>query len=330
MATSGTVSQTTFNTAQVVDMAFSYVGVPAATISGEMIDTALKQLFLILSSYPTLGLQLWAVDKQVTSLIAYQSAYPAPPGTIDVQSAFLRSVSALPATLSGSDTQQIADLTTAQLIVTVGLGFLADTTTALTFSTSDDGLVWTVRRSVAAATYAAGVTTWFDLDPAASARYLRVAATSGLSGATVTPAAQPYEMPLSRIGQDFYVNLPNKMQPGMPVQFWLDRQATVPLLRLWPVPDSDNAARQLVIWRQRHIQDVGTMQQSLELPQRWFDAVTWKLALRLCFAIPLVDANKAALIKPMADEAERLILADERDAAPTTMTVNLSSYTGRR
>jgi hypothetical protein len=326
LATSGTVSQTTFTTGQIIDTAFRYCRVPPATVSGEMIDTALSELFLILSSYAALGLQLWAVDKQITSLTQYQSAYPTPSGTIDVQSAFTRSVTVLSGSQAGGDSQQIMDLGGDVVVSTVGVAFAGNATTALIVSTSSDGVTYTTARSIASATYGRSATVWFDFDPSASCRYVRVTGT-GLTGATLQAANNPYEIPITRIGQDDYVAMPNKTTAGAPVMFWLDRQAVVPVMRLWPVPDASSASDQLVIWRQRYIQDVGTMQQTLELPQRWLSAVAWKLAFRLCFACPLVDKDMAAQVGPVAKYEEGLILGDERDSAPMSMASDFSAYT---
>jgi hypothetical protein len=65
MAFSETVSQTVFNTRKVIDSAMRRCRVPAQTITGEHIEIAKDQLFLLLSAWANDGAPLWCVEKQL-------------------------------------------------------------------------------------------------------------------------------------------------------------------------------------------------------------------------------------------------------------------------
>lgn len=136
------------------------------------------------------------------------------------------------------------------------------------------------------------------------------------------------ETPMARIGKDSYVTLANKADAGQPSMYWLDRQRDAPVLRLYPVPDAAADAGSLTIWRKRHVMDVGEFTNTLDIPQRWHEAVIWDLADNLGSETPDVDPMLMARAEKKA--ASELIMAmnAETDAAPLVILPNLKSYTG--
>lgn len=327
MATTGTISQTTFDTNAVIDEAFRLCGVAAQRITPEMQDIAAKQLYLQLSAVGNRGIPLWAIDKQILPLTQGQQSVTTPVGTIDILNASYRTLSQLTGTSSTRLGGVLVDLGSAQKVTSVGLLATSSGTFNLVFETSDDGVTFTTAATPGTTTLTTGVWTWIDVDGPGSHRYfcIRDQAAAALALTSTYLGGNPYEVPMSRLNKDDYATTPNKTIEGRPLQFWLDRQVGRPVMRLWPAADATTA--QIVIWRHRHIMDVGTLQQSIEAPQRWFDAITLRLAYRLCMRIPQVDPGRAALIAPEMQQAETLAWAEERDSSPMRFMADSSAYT---
>lgn len=132
------------------------------------------------------------------------------------------------------------------------------------------------------------------------------------------------EVEITRISHDIYATIPDKATQGRPTMFWLDRQRDAPVMRLWPTP---SAADNLTVWRKRHIMDVGDYTNTLDIPQRWHDAIIADLAAQLALKTPEVEANLVGPLKGMADEAVLLAQREDSDAAPLRFRPNISGYT---
>jgi len=176
----------------------------------------------------------------------------------------------------------------------------------------------------------AGQWFWVDIQgiPQAGVLYVRLQAL-GSTILNVTEFVQqimPQEIPLAKINRDDYANLPNKWFPGRPVQFWYDKQIDQPLITLWPAPQPQFTFNQIVLYIQQYIQDVGTMTQSLAIPQRWFLAVVCELAKHLNAEIPEAKGDPV-LLTTEADLQTQLAWASETDSSPTTLRPNIRSYT---
>jgi hypothetical protein len=329
MTVSGTIGQTVFETRKVIDGAFRRCRLPAQAITSEMIDDARDQLWLMLSSMQAQFLPLWAQDRQVLGVTEGEMALDTPQGTIDVISATLRTLQRR----TGADTVAAASVTTdlgsAALVTAFGLKLTTGGTFAFALESSDDNVSYTVRLMFPAAAYQAGAWLWADLDPTISARYWRIRETTGAAIAVdeFYLGHSPSEIIMGRTSLDTYASLPDRTTKGRPTQFFLDRQYERPRINLWPAPDAVNAFSQIVIWRQRHVMDVGSMTQRLEIPARWYDAMVAGLAYRMAVETPQVDAGMVPLLKGMADEAMLLMGANEKDASPMVMRFGFGGYT---
>jgi len=326
VAYSGTISQTNFDVRRIIDRAYGRCRLTPQRITGEMVDRARDNLYLLLSSLPAEGTPLWCVQKVLLPLSEGLSALQAPPGTVDVVNALYRTL--MPVT--GTETSLPAGLSISfsspTVVTTVGLQWSA-TSVPVTVQSSSDGLTWT---TVATddQTAAAGEWTWLDVDGATAKAYWQVLPTSGaLSLSDWTFGNNPSEIPMARLNRDQYQMLPNKTFTGRPLQFWLDRQAAEPVLRLWPVPDAAAAANLVVVYRHRHVMDVGSMTDTLEVPQRWFDAIVARLAAKLALDTPEVDMQIAVALQAMAQDSMLKIWNDERDRSNLSITANIGVYT---
>ena len=137
----------------------------------------------------------------------------------------------------------------------------------------------------------------------------------------------PYEITIARLNRDDYINLPNKSFQGRPLQYWYDRQRDIPIMTLWPAPDYGASLNQITIWRKRYVQDVGSLNDQLDIPQRWFDAVVYNLAFRLGEERPEVDINVLPILAARAQQSLTEAQAEERDNSPIYWTPNLRVYT---
>lgn len=135
------------------------------------------------------------------------------------------------------------------------------------------------------------------------------------------------EVPLTRVSQDDYNNLPNKGYQGRPVQYWLDRQRDAPVVRVWPVPNPGSSGHKMVIARQRHLMDVGELTNDLDIPQRWLSAIIADLAWRIALEAPEVDPSLVGDLKSAANEAVLIAQNSERDQSPMRIVPRIGVYT---
>jgi hypothetical protein len=171
---------------------------------------------------------------------------------------------------------------------------------------------------------------WFDVQGVPSVAFYRfevAAASLPFSVRELVFANRINEINLARLNRDDYFYLPDKNVRGRPVQYWLDRQRDAVIMDIWPAPDTTSRYRQLAVMGVRHIQDVGTLQQELEVPQRWYEATVWSLARRLAIITPEVKPEMMVITKEEASEALSLAWAEERDRSPINIVVDLSPYT---
>jgi hypothetical protein len=327
MAYSNTVSQTTFDTRRVIEHAARRCKIPAQSLSSEHIDIAKDNLYLLLSDLANRGDQLWAIQKVIYPLYEGVSQIITDAGTVDLLNSNLRTLQEVTGSDTDTATSRVVAFDSATTISTVGIKWSA-TASPIALERSDDGAAWTVVQSETPSAEA-GDWTWYDLSSAVASLYFRVRATTGnLDFETIYTGNTPTEIPLSRLNRDDYTNLPNKsFTSNRPLQFWLDRQSLSPVLNMWPVPNSAAETSQVVVWCKRHIMDVGTMTQEIEVPQRWYEAIVSMLAARLAAEYVEVDA---AMIPMLDQKAERALYAaqmEERDNSPMMISPNISMYT---
>jgi hypothetical protein len=330
MATSGTVSTTQFTTRQVIDHAFRRCRLGAQQITSEMISVANDQLYLILSNLANRGVQLWCIEKIIMPLYEGNGAVTLPLGTVDVLNTNLRTLQEVTGTETTSSTTITLAVSGGTTLTTVGVLWSA-AAVPFVVEQSVDGVVWTsvpTEEDTTAPTQTAGQWLWVDFDATTTNNYFRVRATSGtLSATDVYFGNTPTEIPIARLNRDDYTALPNKFFLGRPLQFWFDRQLNQPIMHLWPVPNAAATTQQIVLWRHRYIQDVGTMTQELDVPQRWFDAIVALLASKLAEETPEVDAQLMPILEAKAEKALAQAENEERDNSPIYWAPLISPYT---
>jgi len=127
---------------------------------------------------------------------------------------------------------------------------------------------------------------------------------------------------ISRISVSTYSTIPNKNATGRPIQVWINRQSGAtepstgidyPTVNVWPAPDQSNYYT-FVYWRLRRIQDAGTGVNTMDMPFRFYEAMTAGLAYHLALKIPGA-MERLPVLKQQYDEAWELTSTEDREKA---------------
>lgn len=331
MATSGTVGSTVVDATLILEHAFRRCGASAPSISAEQQLSAKENLFFLLSDLANRGISLWCVQKNVLGVALNQTVYNLPIGTVDVLNAMYRTATFAGTPASATSTTWSTDAGTGNTPAVSTIGVVSATAQALNLvvDTSSDNVSWTPLYTVPEFTTVANLTYWFDVEPTTTAQYWRVRETV-LPSLTLLSAQFGYntsEILMAPLNRDDYNNYPNKNFPGRPLEYWYDKQYLVPRIWLWPVPDDVTA--QIVVWNQRQIQDVGSLTNSLEVPQRWFESIIFLLASRIAMELPPASLPPGRIEMLMAMAEKHLLQAEdgEQDGAPIRINPGISCYT---
>lgn len=350
MTTSGTISNTTIDVATIIEHATRRAGVSPADITTDSLNSATQSLFFYLSALANDGVSLWTIEKKIIGMLANNYQYSVGPGTVDLKNVLRRTSTFVSNGVAASSAGGIADnafsqdftlactqnsasgnisytFTQNNTIDMVGIMPNGDQTYSLVFEYFT-GAIWVNMLTVPQQTYSDQTWYMFDLPKARAAIAFRVRETGLgiLNLVEVVFNKTTLEIPVPRISFDQYTNLTDKVLGSqIPNQYWLDRHLDNPVINLWPMPN--NSLDQLVVWRTRYIQDVGALSNTLEIPQRWIDAIVMGLSARLMLELPNVDVSRYNVLKAEADAATYRAQQEERDKSPIYISPNISCYT---
>ena len=356
MSTSGTVGQTVINVQKLIDHGARRCGKFAEELTSEQVLSARESLYFLLSNLANRGIQYWAIDKKVIGMNANQYIYNLPTGAIDVLNALYRKLNRPSGSYSTSAGGVIANVYdsnvstycqqtsangnisinygTSNPIYAGSIGFLpfvsgggtASWSIALEYST--DGLTWNTLDDLGAITVTDNNWVWTDIDPGQSVQYYRIRAYS-----STTLALREFfvgnnstEITMARLNRDDYTNLPNKnFTANQPFQFWFDRTIPQPSMYLWPVPSDPFV--QMTVWYSRQIEDVGALQNELEIPQRWYLAIQSMLAHQMSLELPSVPLERITYLEAQAKQYLYDAEQEERDKSPIYFSPSIGCYT---
>ena len=326
MAVSGTISATTFNTNRVVDHAFRRCKLPAQAITPEMQQYAVDSLYLQLSELANTSTPSWCIAKSILPMYQGQPSVELPLGTVELLNLNYRVLQVLTGTEVALANSYTVDFGEDTSVSTAGFYWTA-ASPALTFAVSADNSTWTTVGTQEAGA-SAGSWTWTDITPALAYRYFRVSSTATLSYSAVTLGNLPQEIPMGRLNRDTFVAQSNKVFTSRPTNYWFQRDRLNPVINLWPAPNAASETQaQLVAWRHRHIMDVGTLQQEIEVPQRWLEAMVAGLAARVAAETPNVDNGLIPLLDAKAAASLAAARAGANDGSSTFIQPNIRGYT---
>jgi len=319
-------------------------------ITSEHITIALQLLWLFCMTLTNKGIKLWNVDPILLPIYEAEQTVPLPAGTENIYTINLRT----PMRVTGvaSSTEGVADnafdgdLLTACIQVTpagsitmelpsatqiLQYGILPNVsgTWAFVIEVSNDGITWLTTLIETSQPVVIGEWLWYALEGVTAYSFyrLRATGTTVLNVAELVYQNQPQDIPLYQLNRNDYANLPNKAFLGRPTQFWYDRRRTTPELVLWPAPQFQFTFNQITGFVQRKLQDVGSMTNELEVPDRWYLAIVCNLAAELAREIKEVKLENLPNIDTDAAKYLSDAWTGETDSAATYLRPNISPYT---
>ena len=121
------------------------------------------------------------------------------------------------------------------------------------------------------------------------------------------------DLTLDRVSREYYLNLPNKLTPGRPVQYFVDRQI-IPKLYLWPMP---NTTYYVVVNKLVRMDDAAAGANTLAIPFRFYPC----LAAGLAYYISLKKApERTQMLRASYEEEFERAAGEDRDRAGLKLT----------
>lgn len=353
--TSGTYGQTIYQVSTILDTALRRAGKRPTDATEDDIQAITNCLFLTLVGLANSGINLWTIQKQIIGLNAYQETYPLLPGTQSILKGLYRTITnangGTPFSSDGQSTvgnlfaqnQALSFTQTAPNgyisyafggnvnIKSLGILPFGGPTLSLVGEYSMDNEVWT--QVAAFPTNVAcqdNVWQYIDIDgPSGFAPYFRIRETGGgtISARSLVFGHDPNEITMAPMNKDSYMQQNTKAAPQrQPTQYWYDRQIN-PQVHMWQMPNY--SYDQAVMWCTREIQDVGALNNILQIPTRWYDAVISETAwlFYLETPIPQYDQARANAMEKKMIIARQLAGSEETDGGPIEISSDNSAYT---
>ena len=322
-------------------------------ITSEVAEIALQNLYLLLSEIANHGVTLWTQSAVIVPTVPNKLAYDLPDGTVDIKDGIFYSVT-LPGGGtalstpggSGSNAFDYTDVTVfctqtapnGEIMYDFGTVVTCPIVGIMANGTADYDLIWSVSQDNVTYTdfYVAGLDTyenllmsWASINAAPYGRYFKVREVGGatLNINKVVFGQNPTGLPMNRMNRDDYSSLPNPTQSGtQTLQYFVQRLINAPQALTWPVPQS--YFNYFLFWSFRQIMDVGDLTNTIEVPQRWQEAITASLAFKMAMEypekVPLVERQQlATYAASKMKEAEE----EERDDSPIFLGPNITAYT---
>lgn len=355
MASSGTVGATIYRASDLLDSISRRCGVSPATLTPDGLDTITGTMWRLLAEWSNRGINLWRLYHALYPLYNAQQLYVMQQGDIDIMRAVWRKPSRLSAASVTSSADGTVgnltdgDLTTAftqngangnivfdwgsgviQAVGLVGINSLPARSYNLLFERSADGVTFTSVLAPGAVTYPANGWQWYEIEPPGTpVRYFRIRESGGatISFNEVSISSSWTDIDISRWNLDQWTTNPNKRMPGTPRQYYMERLLT-PQINVWPVPNAMEILNLMCLWTHRHIEDVGVLSNTLNIPQRWYQPFVDMCAFLVLPELPGADLKRYEMLKDIAmgitlPDAEK----EERDKSPIQFNLGNRAYT---
>lgn len=348
-----------YNVQTLIDHGARRCGKLAEELTSEQLLSARESLGFVMSNLINIGIQYWAIEKQVIGLQADKYIYTLPNGANDVLNALYRTMNRPTPNASGgyssssgvvnnafdNDTSTFTQLSAPNGNISINFGDNNDiyagsigllpyvagggsATWSLTLEYSTDGITWSTLNDLGAVLVTDNQWIWTDIDPGQTVQYYRVRAYNGTTMAMreFYVGNNSREITMSRLNRDDYTNLPNKnFTANQPYQFWFNRTVPDPEIYLWPTPSDPFI--QMTVWYSKQVMNVGDLTNELQIPQRWYLAVINMLAHQMAMELPQVDMARIQYLEAQAEKYLALAEAEERDRSPVYFAPNIGVYT---
>jgi hypothetical protein len=355
MAYSNTYNQV-YNVQTLIDHGARRCGKLAEELTSEQLLSARESLGFVMSNLINIGIQYWAIEKQVFGLTPEKYIYTLPDGSNDVLNALYRTMTRTDGSYTSSaggtvsnagdnDINTFCQQTTPNGNISINfgtdnpiyagsIGLLpyvsggGSATWTLTLEYSTDNVTWNTLDNLGTVLVTDNSWIWTDIDPGQSVQYYRVR----ISGGSTLALREFYvgnnstEITMSRLNRDDYTNLPNKnFTANQPYQYWFNRTVPNPEIYLWPTPS--NPFVQMTVWYSKQVMNVGDLTNELQIPQRWYLAVINMLAHQMALELPQVPMDRVQYLEQQAEKTLALAEAEERDRSPIYFAPNIGVYT---
>lgn len=335
MSGSNTGALRPYTARQMLEEALTRAGVPSVKFTPEIVFKSMDQFNLILTEFPNRGIQLWKRTTKILPCYVNNSEAQLPPGVNTVLQLNRRSLFrqiGTPFASSGVAANAFDDdfattcvnvgadgdigctFETATWVSTIGILFGGTGAVGLFYEYTLNGTDWLVV-DAADVLMAPGQWYWRDINgvPAALGWRVRAVGTPALEITELFFGNTPMEITLGAWNMDEWFQMVNKAQGGQVLNWYQQRDLSAPVLFLWPVPDWSARYDQLTVVTHDLLDDLTDVNQTVDVPRRWYEALTAMLARRLCRSLPEADMSRYAMLR--GEEAEGLSLAqgEERD-----------------
>lgn len=339
MTTSGTLASLTPKTIKIITDAYERAGVIGPAITDLQVESAIRSMEWIMQAWINKGLNLWTVKQGMLALNAGQSAYLLPEGSIAILEATLRTsnrqLGGTPFSSAGGNAAFAFDNNPNTACVQTApngyisynwgqarfgislLGIQSNTNTTYTLvgEYSTDNITWYNAITIPAQQYSQGVNTWFVIMVPVNANYFRVRETGG---ATLniqelyfnTTVEDILITPLSRYE---YTSLVQKQQIGRPTGYYIDRQIN-PVVYIWPSPTAQY--NNMFYTFTQHMEDVGTMQNTIQVPARFMRPFIFALSADLSLKNPQFDLARSQNLDALAERLYVEAATEDRERVP--------------
>jgi hypothetical protein len=126
-------------------------------------------------------------------------------------------------------------------------------------------------------------------------------------------ASTQADLSITRISVSTYATIPNKLTQARPIQVYINRQAVVPTITVWPIPDASQPYT-FVYWYLRRIQDAGTGVNTMDVPFRFIPCMVAGLAYYLALKLP-DGLQRLDTLKAQYDESWDNASSEDREKA---------------
>lgn len=325
MAFSNSISGTTFSALKVVDHAFRRCRLPAQGITAEMQTYALESLYLFLSELASIKTPSWCIEQVILPMYENQQIVELPKGTVEVLNLNYRTLQVVTGVNIITDYAYVVEFESPTVVNTVGVKWYLNSV-PLTFEVSTDGIFWTEVGSQSTVA-GAGKITWTDISAAIAYQFFRITSAEVIDFYEITLGNSPNEIPLGELNRDSYVNQNNKVFPSRPNSYWFQRDIPTPVVNIWPAPYLAAEQAQLIVWRHRQIMDTENLQQEVEVPQRWLEAIVNGLAAKVAAETPAVDAQLIPVLDQKAAMSLQRAWDGDNDGSPIFINPGIGCYT---
>ena len=320
--------------------AYENIGIAPEMLTPQKLDSARRSINLLLLEWMNKSTNLWTLHSGFLALNEFQSAYVLPNYVSDLTEVNLRSsnraLGGTPASSNGGIAANAFDGNAAtactqdapdgnisydygagmgQKIDFVGITSNQDIDYSLVVESSADGVSWNSLLQIPKQNFTKSNLLWFDIPTPTNARYYRIREVGGatLNISEIYLNNNVTDNVIGSISRNEYLSLPEKKLTGRPSSYYFDRKIT-PILNLWPAPS--NLYNAIEYSYKKMMQDVGLYTNSLDIPARFYPALTTGLSYKLS-----LKYNNQIADMLMAEYQENFSLATIEDSEDNIISV---------